>query len=347
MGVLVPFRDSEAISQALLHLLSNNTLLVDMGKNAYFKTRHMIWPNVAIAYSGYFSRFTPELANRYKNLPPIKLDHIQALTDDFGIFQFAHLHVPDPRYGYTLDDNTRALLAMDGHYRKFRQSKVLPLMSRYLKFIKAAAVGDGNFHNYFTANRTVDTTTEMRDSLEDANARCLFALMTVAGSKSLPKYLRAQAQKLCQPGFSHVFLSPRSAAFYIKALYSLRKQAGAREAIIKHCDFLLYRYQQSRTENWHWFERQLTYSNALLPEALLLGFLATGKKQYFTIGKNALDFLISQTFIDGMYMAIGQDGWFEQGGKKAEFDQQPEDPAAMVQALKTMYSITKQKNTMN
>ena len=42
-------------------------------------------------------------------------------------------------------------------------------------------------------------------------------------------------------------------------------------------------------------------------------------------------------------MAIGQDGWFEQGGKKAEFDQQPEDPAAMVQALKTMYSITKQK----
>lgn len=343
VGALVPFRNSEAISQAILGLLSNNKLLMDMGKNAYFKTRHMIWPNVAIAYSRYLSRFAPELAKQYKNLPPIKLDHIKALTDDFGIFQFAHLHVPDPRYGYTLDDNTRALLAMDGHYKKFRQRKVLPLMGRYLKFIAAAAIGDGSFHNYFTAKRTVDTTTDMRDSLEDANARCLFALMTVAGSKSLPKYLRVQAQKLYQPPFSRKFLSPRSAAFYVKGLYSLRKQLEAREAIIKHCDFLVYRYEQSRTANWHWFERQLTYSNALLPEALLLGFLATEKKQYFTVGKKTLDFLISQTFIDGMYMAIGQDGWFEQGGKRAEFDQQPEDPAAMVQALKTMYSITKQK----
>ena len=343
VGALVPFRDSKAFSAALIHLLGNKRLILDMGKNAYFKTRHMIWPNVAIAYARYLSRFSPNLAKQYKNLPPIKLDHIQALTDNFGIFQFARLHVPDPRSGYTLDDNARALLAMEGYYKKFRQRKVLPLINRYLKFISAAAVGNGSFHNYFTAKRVVDATTEMRNSPEDANARCLYALMGTSGSPSLPKDLRAKARKLYQPAFSREFLSPRSAAFYVKGLYSLRKQPKARAAIIKHCDFLLYRYEQSRTKNWHWFERKLTYSNALLPEALLLGFLATGKKQYFTIGKKTLDFLISQTFVDGMYMAIGQDGWFEHGGKRAQFDQQPEDPAAMVSALKTMSCVSGQK----
>jgi hypothetical protein len=343
VGDLVPFRNPEAISQALLRLLSNNKLLMDMGKNAYFKTRHMIWPNVAIAYARYLSRFAPELAKQYKNLPPIKLDHIEALTDDFGIFQFAHLHIPDPRHGYTLDDNARALIAMTNHYKKFRQGKVLPLIGTYLKFIAGAATGGGNFHNYFTLGRKVDLSKNTRDSLEDANARCLYALMTVAASPILPKHLRLEAQKLYQPPFARKFLSPRSAAFYVKGLYSLRKQAQARDEIIKHCDFLVYRYKESSNAKWHWFERQLTYSNASLPEALLLGFLATGKKQYFSVGKKTLDFLISQTFVDGMYKAIGQDGWFEQGGKRAEFDQQPEDPAAMVQALKTMYSITKQK----
>lgn len=343
VGALVPFRDSKAFSKALLNLLSDNRLILDMGKNAYFKTRHMIWPNVAIAYARFFSRLSPELALRYKNLPPIKLDQIKALTDSFGIFQFAHLHVPDPRYGYTLDDNARALLAMASHYKKFRQKKVLPLMATYLKFIKAAAIGDGNFHNYFTADRKIDIPTNTLDSLEDANARCMCALMTVGASAILPKRLRALAQKLYEPAFSREFLSPRAAAFYVKGLYSLRKQAEAREAISRHCDFLVYRYKQSRTRDWHWFEHELTYSNALLPEALLLGFLATGKKEYFNVGKKTLDFLISQTFIDGMYMAIGQDGWFEHGGKRSEFDQQPEDPAAMVQALKTMYLVTKQK----
>ena len=48
-----------------------------------------------------------------------------------------------------------------------------------------------------------------------------------------------------------------------------------------------------------------------------------------------------------MYVAIGQDGWFERGGKRAKFDQQPEDPAAMVSALKTMYAVSGQKKYDN
>ena len=343
VGALVPFKDPGAFGEALLRLLADNNQLTSMGHNAYFKTRHMIWPNVAIAYAKCFFRFAPELAKQSKNLPLIKLNHIKALTDSFGIFQFAHLHVPDPRYGYTLDDNARALVAMVKYYKQFSQPKVLPFINRYLKFIATAAIGNGTFHNYFTADRKVDLKSDTRDSLEDANARCCYALMTTYSSPCLPANVRAKAEKLYKPAILRKFTSPRSVAFYVKGLYSLRQTAEVREAITLHCDFLLNLYKQSSGPKWDWFEPVLTYSNALLPEALLLGFLVTGEKEYFNVGKKTLDFLISQTFVDGMYKAIGQDGWYKQGGERAEFDQQPEDPSAMVQALKTMYSVTAQK----
>jgi len=43
-------------------------------------------------------------------LPPVKLDHLERLTDGTGILQFAEFGVGDPHSGYTTDDNTRALI---------------------------------------------------------------------------------------------------------------------------------------------------------------------------------------------------------------------------------------------
>ncbi len=347
VGALVPFKDPGAFSSTLLWLLADTEQLKSMGQNAYFKTRHMIWPNVAIACAKYFSRFAPELSVPSKNLPPIKLDHIQTLTDKFGILQFAHLHIPDSRSGYTLDDNARALTVAIRYYKKFPSQKVLTLIKTYLNFISSAAIDQGRFRNYFTIDQQANFSANTRDNMEDANARCLYALMVTASTSILPVALREKAKKLYQPEIRREFLSPRSAAFYVKGLCSLRQTAKTREAITRHCDFLLFRYNQSRGDNWDWFEQVLTYSNALLPEALLLGFLATGNTEYLTVGKKTLDFLIGQTFENGMYNAIGQDGWYKQGGQRAEFDQQPEDPAAMVQALKTMYTVTKEKKYLN
>ena len=347
VGALVPFKDPGAFSSALLWLLADTAQLKSMGQNAYFKTRHMIWPNVAIACAKYFSRFAPELSTSSKNLPPIKLDHIQALTDKFGILQFAHLHIPDSRSGYTLDDNARALTVAIRYYKKFPGRKVLPLIKTYLNFIDSAKIEQGRFRNYFTIDQQANFPANTRDNMEDANARCLYALMVAAATSSLPVALREKAKKLYQPETRWEFLSPRSAAFYIKGLCSLRQTAKTREAITRHCDFLLFRYNQSRSDKWDWFEQVLTYSNALLPEALLLGYLTTGNIEYFTVGKKTLDFLISQTFVNGMYNAIGQDGWYKQGGKRAEYDQQPEDPAAMVQALKTMHKVSKEKKYLD
>ncbi|HAG27444.1 TPA: glycosyl transferase family 1 [Patescibacteria group bacterium] len=340
-GILVPFRDPPAYANALIGLLDNAELRKHLGKNAYFQTRHMTWPNVALAYSKSFAAKAPEVGSQHKSIPPIKLDHVTALTDDFGIFQFAQLHVRNPQSGYTLDDNARALMVVTKYYQKSQDQEALRLLQIYLNFIEAAAIGNGEFRNYFTVQRKFDEAANLRDSLEDSNARCLQALMWVWGADLVPKELREQARKLYRPGLVNEFRSPRAAAFFIKGMYSLRKQAGIPEKIRRHCDFLVGGYEANRSEGWEWFEPQLTYSNALIPEALLLGYLATKQDRFLEVGKKTLDFLIEQTFVEGRYVGIGQDGWFAKGGKKATFDQQPEDPAAMVHALKTMYRISK------
>ena len=61
VGMLVNFKNARAFTVAIIKLLSDDQLRLQMGKNAYFRTRHMTWGNVAFSYLKYFSQFVPEL----------------------------------------------------------------------------------------------------------------------------------------------------------------------------------------------------------------------------------------------------------------------------------------------
>src|SRR4030042_1828760 len=119
VGILIDFKSSYAFTNSIIKLLSNDQLRVQMGKNAYFRTRHMTWENVVLSYIKYFTQFVPELSKKQKKLPTIKLTHLAKLTDNFGVIQFAKLTEPDISSGYTLDDNARALIVAATHYKKF------------------------------------------------------------------------------------------------------------------------------------------------------------------------------------------------------------------------------------
>ena len=45
-----------------------------------------------------------------------------------------------------------------------------------------------------------------------------------------------------------------------------------------------------------------------------------------------------------MYIPIGQSGWFFKGGTRQYFDQQPEDTAAIIEVLNTMFQVTNRKH---
>lgn len=345
VGILVDFQRPEQITEAMLQLLSDKHKQVSLGKTAYFRTRAMTWPNVAIAHMETFKKFTPSLYSYEKHAPEIKLDHLIRLTDDFGIIQFAKLAEPDPNSGYTVDDNARALIVAVRHYRQYKRATSLTIAHTYLKFLHSAQRTDGKFENYAGPDRKFVHEKDRQENLDDANGRALYALSVAATSPDMSNEIRKTAQRMYEQSFSVAddFTSPRAKAFFIKSL-ALQMHSHPnetyREKLIKNCNFLVQQYKASSTNQWQWFEPILTYSNALLSEAVLLGYSMTHDQAYFDIGKKTLDFLIATTFENTMYIPIGQRGWFQRGGQRHIFDQQPEDTASMIEALKTMYEIS-------
>ena len=347
-GLLVNSRDKDAFKKAIERLLGNSNLREVMGKKAYFKTRHMTWHNVALSYLKVFMKCAPGLSVDNRHLPKLNLKHLIKLTDGFGIFQFAELSHKNPDFGYTLDDNARALIITAKYYSAgIRKKFAFRLMNIYLSFI-ANALGPDGFLNYFNKNFRPNDDANTKDSLEDANARALWALMQLSAMHAIPSGLRRKAQQIYKRRLKiglH-FQHARPKAFYIKglfALYQSRPSQQLREEIRILADELVKNYVAHSDSSWHWFDRIITYSNSVLCESLLSAFQATGKKEYFHIGKKTLDSLISHSFVNGIYMPVGQSGWFEKGGKRKFFDQQPEDVAAMVEALKKIYTITREE----
>jgi len=349
VGILVNFKNPQAFTDAIIKLLDNNQLCLQLGKNAYFRTRYMIWENVALSYLKYFSQFVPELILEQKKFPPIKLTHLAKLTDDFGIIQFAKLTEPDLSSGYTLDDNARALIVVASHYKKFMTSFSLKLVSVYLNFFYRVAKLDGRFDNYVNSNRIINEQKNLQESSEDSMARGLYALAMVSTTKQIPKHFREQAHALFEQSFQKeiTFSSPRAMAFYIKALSCLLskwKEPKIIAVLRYYCEQLMVLYGKSHSLDWEWFEHYLTYSNAILPEALILGYKITGEKRYLEVSEKTFNFLIKHTFRNNMYISIGQSGWFPKDGVRQYFDQQPEDVAATIIALNTMFQITNKKD---
>lgn len=347
-GRLVDFKKPEEFTQAILELLNHDDQRQLMAKNAYVYTRNMTWPNVAIRYMKSFTELVPELGHNSKNLPKVKLAHLICLTDNTGVFQFADLTKPDPAFGYTADDNARALIVSSLFYAKYKHPVALRLLGTYLKFLHAVAKPNGYFDNYVNHDKSFNVQANTEENLEDASARCLYALAVAATQQPIPQRLREAAQKLFTQSLSKNvrFTFLRSAAFYIKGLSLWLSKWYSREVedkLIQHSNLLLQSFEKHATPEWQWFENSLTYSNAVLPESLCyaLPFMGECQQDYFQASKATLDFLITQTFQNGVYMAIGQRGWYIKGSHRALFDQQPEDPAAMVLALKTMFAVTK------
>ena len=364
VGILVDFRDPQAFTDAISSFMGDKDRQMNLGKNAYFKTRGWTWPNVAIKYAKYFSECAPDLVEvvERKSFPQVKLGHLVRLTDRFGIVQFASLSKPDLTSGYTVDDNARALMVVTLCYDRLRhgllsqsiasRGKLLGLINIYFDFISLASRADGYFNNYFNLDRIPNDTFNGQVNLEEATSRALYALSLTSAIGSIPRKIREKAFTIVQEKVKKniPFQSPRAISWYIKALCVLLEKkieipgidlAGV---VGEHCDKLLSLYDSASSPQWRWFESYLTYSNALLPEALLQAYRVIGKDRYLSVGKTTLDFLVEKTFREGIYMPIGQDGWYYRDGKRSHFDQQPEAVMAMVYALKVCYSITEDEH---
>lgn len=336
-GRLVPIKNSQAITTALLDLLGNSKRLTKMHRNAYTATRPMLWDTVAGNYLSLLGRMI---------VPVLKLDHLVHMTDDTGLFQFAKLSIPDKEFGYTLDDNARALIVCSWLYRQSPTPELIRLIRIYLAFIKRCQKSDGTFVNYLSFEDKKPTEQNTTEDIEDSQTRAIWALSEIMTNKLLPQEMRTEASQVFLKNFAlHRPLHHlRAKAFSIKAyalalplLPKLHKELVT--TITEYADVLVTAFDKNSTKDWRWFETDLTYNNALLPESLLIAGAVLKNKDYTDKGLASLEFLVSKTF-STTYMPIGHKAWYKNKETRSYYDQQPEDPAAMILALTTAYQYT-------
>jgi len=356
-GALVPFRDPAALAEQVIDLLDNEAKRHAMRKRAYLFGREMIWPQVARRYMESFERartkrrhFIPpdfavkSLDKRPGELPPLKLDHLRHLTDETGILQHAIFTVPNYREGYTTDDNARALM-VSSLLEALGNKEAFELASRSLAFIwYAFNTQTRRFRNFMDYQRHW-----LEDGgSDDSHGRTLWALGTVLGRSNTPA-LRSMAGRLFEQALPAILdaTSPRAWAFALIGIHEyLQRFAGDRWASQVReelAERLLTLYQSHRSDEWRWYEDVLTYCNAALPHALLMCGRSIPNGAMTEAGLESLRWLADLQRADaegGHFVPIGSNGFFQQGGKRARFDQQPVEAQAMVSACLEAYQIT-------
>jgi len=359
-GALVPFRDPAALAEQVINLLDNEAKRHAMRKRAYLCGRTMVWPQVARRYMESFERaraerrhFTPPgftvkaLDKRPGELPPLKLDHLRHMADETGMLQHAIFTVPNYHEGYSTDDNARALM-VSTLLEELGNGDALELASRYLAFVWYAFNAEtGRFRNFMDYQRRW---LEAGGS-DDCHGRTLCALGTVLGRSNTPA-LHSMAGWLFEQALPAIVAttSPRAWAFaligiqeYLQRFAGDRMASQVREELARR---LLALYQSQRSDQWRWYEEVLTYCNAALPHALLMCGQSIPDNAMTEAGLESLSWLADLQRAEeagGHFVPIGSKGFYQQGGKRARFDQQPVEAQAMVSACLEAGRITGDK----
>jgi hypothetical protein len=105
-------------------------------------------------------------------------------------------------------------------------------------------------------------------------------------------------------------------------------------------DGLVNQYEESHYPDWEWYEDILTYDNAILPYALFVAGLTSENKRYLDVAEKTCEFLLASTYNDEYFSFIGCKGFYERGGTKAVFDQQPIEATSTVLMLRAAYDAT-------
>lgn len=360
-GVLVPFRDSAAIAQAVITLLENDATRHAMRKRAYMLGRNMTWSRVAEQYQDLLFQVLDERLHVIRDvhapkrdaraetweeqLPPIRLGHLLRMTDGVGLLQHATFSVPNYGEGYSIDDNARGLIAAVFLEELGSEAPdiVEELATRYLAFL---AYAYNNEHGRFRNLLSYDGRWLEEYGSEDSHGRALWALGTTIGRSTNQGHV-GLANTLFIRALPAVLqcTSPRTWAFALLGIAEYLKRFGGDRRVQQMRDALasqlMRRYEESSTADWLWFEDSLTYDNATLPHALLLAGSAMHQADYVEAAIKALTWLAGvQSGENGQFVPIGCRGFYQRGGIRTRFDQQPIEAYATVAACLDAARVT-------
>ena len=356
-GRLVPFRDSQALAQAITELFDNEVQRHAMRKKAYTFTRNMIWPVVAARYLDLFVdievqrrrsprplRSVQDLSVRKGEVARIKLDHVRTLTDDTGIIQHARGTIPNRNHGYCTDDNARALITvLMGRDHLPGGAGCSALASLYLSFLDHAFDREtGRFRNFMSYDRRWLE----KVGSDDSHGRAVWALGQTVACSDQRGHISIASDLLHRalPAMLE-FVAPRSWAFGLIGIHAYLRRFGGDTEVRRVREKLSLRlldmFQQNAADDWPWPEETLTYANARLPQALILSGQWMFNQPMTDMGLRSLRWLLDiQTAPQGHLSLIGNMGWYRKGGTKARFDQQGIEVAALIDACLEAAGVT-------
>ncbi len=356
-GRFFNFSDSEGLSKILLDLLDNPEELKKIRKKAREYGKTTTWAKSGGKYIKlvkHIKSSEPEVRVKTETLidplllPPFSLNHIKRLTDDTGIIQHARFSIPYLKEGYCLDDNARALLMALMAYRQKRDMVALKLVPVYLSYIHYMQNEDGTFRNFLNFERN------FLDEVgsEDSFGRTIWALGYLIGNAPNDSY--SQTGKLiffeASPHFEKI-KSIRAIANTMLGISYYLKENPSDESMIKVlrnlAGKLIDHYEKNRSPGWNWFEPILTYDNGLLPLALLHAAEISDDDEIRAVALESMDFLTDLTHKDGYLSIIGNEEWYEKGGKRSVFAQQPVDALAMILMYHQAFYLTKDKEYLS
>ncbi len=279
---------------------------------------------------------------------PIKLDFVEALTDDVGMLQHSKYATPNKKEGYTTDDNTRALIACTNYFTLFNDEKVKKLIGTYLSLLFYMQRADGKMFNYLTYDRKL--TDEIGS--EDCMGRTIWACGYCLNSK-LPQDTKLLAKEVFDKVFkwSPSFTSPRAEAYSILGLFHYQKaypeDQNVKLNIKELADKLTRQFAVESSKDWEWFESSLTYSNARLPHSLFLAYEATKESIYLEAAIKSMKFLTNIQTINNVFVPIGNRGWYRKGSERAIYDQQSIEASCTTEAAIATYRNTGEKSYLD
>ncbi len=249
--------------------------------------------------------------------------------------------VPNRKTGYCTDDVSRAFVVTLEYLRVNPNDRLSArLASTYLAFLQHAQMDDGRFHNFMDYDRRWSDEVGTPDSCGRAiwalgfglaNAptkpwRSVCATLLNRALASLGRLDFARSRAYAAIGLAHACAATNAPAYSD----GLRMIAGE----------LLDAYDAVASPEWQWFENAMSYDNARLPEAMIRAAGVLAEPRFREAGLSSLAFCERVTIEDGIYVPIGNDGWYHRDGRRARYAQQPLEAYAMVDAELAAFDLT-------
>jgi hypothetical protein len=287
-----------------------------------------------------FQRSLPELSEKLVSL--VKLDHLFALTDANAVVQHARFSVPYKREGYALDDSARALVFAVKAPQYWPDDRLNELQKKLLSFLLLMQDESGKLHKFMDFSYNfID-----KPSVGDHLGRTLWATGAVLNSRTT-EGMKGSARLIFDRALpwaskSHWLRTKAYACLGLRERMLAESNHANLENNLKDISSeLLKAYRTNEDGNWRWYEDKLSYDNPRLSQAVFAAHELLHDEMLLRAGEETLRFLDDSETQNMIFAPVGNRGWYVKGKAKALYDQQPIEPAAMVENSAVAYRLTR------